>query len=151
MGLLTAEHKAAVGRTLPPVRAEVTRRDIRRYAASTGQRLERYLAGDEAPPLFLFGLFFPILPREQLLEDGRNPDTGLLPPLPLKRVMAGGTEAEYHRRIHPGDVLLLHQTLIDLYEKAGSQGPLIFAVVENRVETEAGDPVMTERVTRIVR
>lgn len=151
MGLLTAQHKAAIGRTLPPVRAEVARRDICRYAVSTGQRLDRYLAGDEAPPLFLFGLFFPIRPREDLLEDGRHPDSGLVPPLPLKRIMAGGTEAAYYRRVVPGDVLLLHQTLVDLFEKDGSQGPLIFAVVENRVETEAGELVMTERVTRIAR
>lgn len=151
MKLLTPELEAAVGRSLPPVKAEVTRREIRKYAVSTGQRLPRFLRGDEAPPLFLFGLFLGILPREQMLEDGRQPDSGLVPDLPLKRVMAGGTRAEIHRGIYPGDVLVLKQTLVDLYEKSGSQGPLIFAIVENRIETEAGESVMTERVTRIAR
>jgi|SRR5690625_148055 len=151
MGLLTPELKAAIGRSLPPVKAEVTRRDIRKYAVSTEQRLPRFLRGDEAPPLFLFGLFLEVLPRDEMLEDGRQPDSGLVPDLPLKRVMAGGTEAKIFRGIYPGDVLVLKQTLVDLYEKQGSQGPLIFAIVENRIETEAGEPVMTERVTRIAR
>lgn len=151
MSLLTPELKAEVGRSLPPVTAEVTRREIRKYAAATGQRLQRFVDGDEAPPLFLFGLFLDILPRERMLADGRQPDDGLVPELPLTRVMAGGSEASFHRGIYPGDVLVSTQTLAELYEKAGSQGPLIFAVVENRVETEDGEPVMTERVTRIAR
>ncbi|MGM0569390.1 MaoC family dehydratase N-terminal domain-containing protein [Marinobacter sp.] len=151
MALLTSELKAAVGRQLPPVRAEVTRREICKYSAATGQRLQRFIDGDEAPPMFLFGLFLPILPREQLGHDGLPPDTGLVPELPLKRVMAGGTQQTWFRGIYPGDVLVSRQTLLDLFEKEGAQGPLIFAVVENRVETEAGEPVMTERSTRIAR
>ncbi len=151
MGLLTPELKAAIGRTFPPVKAEVTRRDILKYAVATEQRLPKYLNGDEAPPMFLFGLFLEVMPRDEMLEDGRQPDTGLVPELPLKRVMAGGTEAVIHRGIYPGDVLISKQTLVDMFEKQGSQGPLIFAIVENRVETEAGEPVMTERVTRIAR
>lgn len=151
MTLLTPELKAAVGRQLPPLRADVTRREICKYSAATGQRLQRFLDGDEAPPMFLFGLFMPVLPRDQLKADGLPPDTGLVPELPLPRVMAGGTEQKWYRGIFPGDVLVSRQTLVDLFEKQGSQGPLIFAVVENRIETEQGDPVMTERVTRIAR
>ncbi|HYW92553.1 MAG TPA: hypothetical protein VFA95_08870 [Gammaproteobacteria bacterium] len=52
MSLLTREMRAAVGRSLPPVTVEATRREIRKYAVATGQRLARYLRGDEAPPLF---------------------------------------------------------------------------------------------------
>lgn len=151
MSLLTPELKAHIGRALPPVKAEVTRREIRKYAVATGQRLQRFLDGDEAPPMFLFGLFLPIVEREHLLPDGRQPDSSVVPELPLKRVMAGGTEATFYRGIYPGDVLVSTRKLVDLFEKQGSQGPLIFAVVENRVETEAGEPVMTEYVTRIAR
>lgn len=151
MSLLTPELRAEVGRSLPPAKAEVTRREIRKYAAATGQRLKRFMDGDEAPPMFLFGLFLDIVGREEMLPDGRQPDSGLVPALPLSRVMAGGSEATFHRGIYPGDVLVSTQTLADLYEKEGSQGPLIFAVVENRVETESGEPVMTERMTRIAR
>lgn len=151
MTLLTPELKAAIGRQLPPIEAEVTRREIRKYSAATGQRLQRFIDGDEAPPMFLFGLFLPVLPRDQLTPDGLPPETDLVPELPLKRVMAGGSEQTWHRGIFPGDRLVSRQTLVDLFEKQGSQGPLIFAVVENRVETRQGEPVMTERITRIAR
>lgn len=151
MSLLTQELKAAVGRELPPEKAEVTRREIRKYSVATGQRLQKFLNGDEAPPLFLFGLFLAIRPLEEMEVDGRQPDTGLVPELPLKRVMAGGSEQTWYRGVYPGDVLVSRQKLVDLFEKQGGQGPLIFAVVENRVETEAGEPVMTERSTRIAR
>lgn len=151
MGLINAELKAAVGRSLPPETREVTRREIRKYALATGQRLRRYLDGDEAPPLFLFGLFLDLCSLDQLLPDGRQPDVGVVPPLPLSRVMAGGSEMTLHRPIRAGDVIRRHQTLVDLFEKEGRQGPLIFAVVENRFETEAGEPVLTERLTRIAR
>ena len=151
MALLTQAHKAAIGRELPPVTAEVTRREIRKYAAATGQRLQRFINGDEAPPMFLFGLFTPILPREQLGHDGLPPDSGLVPELPLKRVMAGGSEQSWFRGIYPGDVLVSKQILMDLFEKEGTRGPLIFVVVENRVETDSGVPVMTERSSWIAR
>lgn len=151
MGLITAELKTAIGRTLPPQAREVTRREIRKYAVATDQCLRRYREGDEAPPLFLFGLFLDICPLGQLLPDGRQPDNGVVPTLPLKRVMAGGSEMHLYRPARPGDVILRHQTLVDLFEKEGRQGPLIFAVVENRFETETGEAVMTERLTRIAR
>ncbi len=151
MSLLTPEMRAAVGRSLPPVTAEVTRREIRKYAVATGQRLVRYLRGDEAPPLFLYGLFREIAPLETLSPDGRQDEAGLIPELPLRRVMAGGVDATYCRRVYPGDTLVCTRTLVDLFEKQGAQGPLIFAVIENRVETVQGEPVMTERLTRIAR
>lgn len=151
MGLLTREHRSAIGRALPPVTVEVTRREIRKYAAATGQRLQRFIDGDEAPPMFLFGLFLPILPRDHLGPDGLPPDPGLVPELPLKRVMAGGSEQTWYRRVYPGDLLVFRQSLVDLYEKEGATGPLIFVVLENRVETGTGEPVMTERTARIAR
>lgn len=78
-----------IGLALPPVRFEVSRQDIRKYAVATGQRQARFLAGDEAPLMFLFSVLMPVLPLEQLREDGHFPDNPLLPELPLKRILAG--------------------------------------------------------------
>ena len=52
---------------------------------------------------------------------------------------------------HPGDVLKGTRTLQDVYEKTGSSGPLIFVVIALNVETENGEPVLTETETRILR
>ena len=65
--------------------------------------------------------------------------------------MAGGAETTYVRSIRPGDVLVGTPRIVEIYEKSGSQGALIFVVIETRVETEAGELVLIERSTRIAR
>lgn len=148
--LLSAELQAAVGRRSEPRRELVSRRDIRHYAAATRQRDPRYLAGDEAPPLFYTALFWPEAPLDQLRADGLTRDE-LVPPLPLPRVMAGGVSVRFERPIRPGDQLVAHRTLKRIREKSGRSGPLIFVEVEMSVETEAGELVLTEITTRIAR
>lgn len=148
--LLTPELKACIGRQAPPRTEVVTRRDIRKYAISTGTRIRRHLDGDEAPPLYHVALFWDVVELDQLTPDGVSVDT-LLPKLPLERAMAGGLEITYHRPIVPGDVLVARRTLTDLYEKAGRSGPLIFYEITLDVRTEGGDPVLEEVTTRILR
>ena len=65
--------------------------------------------------------------------------------------MAGGLKIDYHKPILAGDTLIATRTLTDIYEKQGSQGPLIFYEVVMQVETESGEPVLTETATRILR
>ena len=43
------------------------------------------------------------------------------------------------------------RTLTDIYEKQGSQGPLIFYEVTTEIVNAAGLPVLTEKTTRIMR
>jgi hydroxyacyl-ACP dehydratase HTD2-like protein with hotdog domain len=148
--LLSAEHLAYIGRQAPLKREVVTRRDIRKYSVATGQTLRKYLDGDEGPPLYHVALFWDVVELDQLMPDGVSMD-GLIPRLPLERAMAGGLKIEYHRPIRPGDALVARRTLTGLYEKQGSQGPLIFYEVVMTVETESGEPVLTEKTTRLLR
>ena len=148
--LLTPEIKDWIGRSDTPVRLEVSRRDIQKYAIATEQRVEKYRRGAEAPPMFLFNAHSPLVDLDQLRPDGLTVDA-LLPELPLKRVMAGGVKNTYHRPIRPGDQLVLTRTLTDIYEKQGRSGPLIFVTYVMRVETEAGELVMEETRKRIFR
>ena len=149
-GLVDEAARAWIGRSQPPVKVEVSRRDIQKYAVATEQRQQKYLDGDEAPPMFLFGLLRPIVPLDQLRPDGIAEDA-FLPDLPLKRIMAGGISMSFHRPIRPGDVLVATRTLADIQEKEGSTGPLIFISYKLRVETEAGELVVEETSTRIAR
>lgn len=150
MSLVTPELRAAIGRTGPAVTVEVTRREIRKYAVATRQRDKRYLDGDEAPPLFHYMLFRELEELDELRADGLSSDT-LVPALPLPRVMAGGSQTTYTRPIRAGDLLVGTPRIADIYEKRGAQGPLIFVVTELVVETDAGEPVLVERSTRIAR
>jgi len=148
--LLTAELLLNIGKSAPPRKELVTRRDIRKYSVATEQRLEKYLNGSEAPPMFHIALFWDVVEQDKLIEDGLSIDT-LLPEFPLKRAMAGGWKIDYHRPIYPGDELVSSRTLTDIYEKSGSRGPLIFYEITTNIETDSGEPVLTEKITRILR
>ncbi len=148
--LITDEIRAWIGRSEPPVRFEVTRRDIIKYAIATGQRNEKFLRGDEAPPMFLFGADRPLATLDELGADGLRADS-MGPELPLKRVMAGGTKQRYLRPVRPGDVLFITRSVADIFEKQGSSGPLIFVVYDITVTDEQGEMVQHETLTRINR
>lgn len=150
MALISDEARAMIGASDPPQRIEISRRDIVKYSVATEQRQSKHIRGDEAPPMFLFGALRPIVPIDELGQDGIS-TASLVPDLPLKRVMAGGTKTRYFRPVRPGDVLVATRSLANIYEKSGSQGPLIFLVYKLEVKTETGEPVLEESQTRIVR
>ena len=149
--LLTAEHRAWIGHEDPPVQVEVSRRDIVKYSIATEQVQARYLAGDEAPPMFIFNLFGALRPISELRPDGLGRGQNAGPRLPLQRVMAGGVELRVQRPIRPGDVLTGTHRIVDMYDKSGAQGPLIFTVRELRVVAQDGAPVLIETQTGIAR
>ena len=151
MSLLTEEHRALIGREEGQVTVEVSRRDIQKYSVATEQRRPEYLRGDEAPPMFIFNLFSEIPELANLRADGLPKGAGTGPRLPLKRVMAGGTEIHQHRPIRAGDVLVGTRKVIDLYEKEGKTGPLIFTVRELAITTSEGERIMEEIQTAIAR
>ncbi len=151
MGLLTEEHLSWVGSSDPPVTVEIARRDIVKYATATEQHQEKYLRGDEAPPMFVFNLFSELPTIDELRDDGLPRRKSHGPSLPLKRMMAGGTIVEVHRPIRPGDVLTATRTLVAMSEKQGRSGPLIFLEYVTEVVDADGRPVMEDHQTGIAR
>ena len=150
MSVLTPEILAWVGCSAPPRTELATRRDIRKYSIATGQRQRKYLDGDEAPPLYYVALFWDVVERSEMTPDGAAIDR-LLPAFPLNRLMNGGSSVVHHARIRPGDTLVGRRTLTDIREKEGRSGPLIFYEVTLEVARESGEPVVTDRTTRILR
>jgi hydroxyacyl-ACP dehydratase HTD2-like protein with hotdog domain len=141
---------SAIGRQSEPQREIVTRRDIRKYAVATGNRQQKYLNGDEAPPMFHLPLFWQVVELDELTPDGVSIDP-LLPKFPLEKAMAGGLHIEYHRPIHPGDWLTSNRTLTNIYEKQGKSGALIFYEIVMDITNDDGDLVIREKTTRILR
>ncbi|TDJ42708.1 MAG: hypothetical protein E2O54_01485 [Gammaproteobacteria bacterium] len=149
-GLLSEGLLANIGRQAPPRTELATRRDIRKYSIATGQRLRKFLEGDEAPPMYHVALFWDVVELDQLSPDGVSIDA-LLPKFPLERAMAGGLKIDYHQPILAESWLTAHRTLSDIYEKEGRSGPLIFYEVVMEVVGEDGRAVLTEKTTRILR
>ncbi|MEM7001266.1 MAG: MaoC family dehydratase N-terminal domain-containing protein [Pseudomonadota bacterium] len=150
MSLLTPELLANIGRSSPPKREIVTRRDIRKYAIATNNPQRKYLEGDEAPPMFHVPLFWDVVELSQLTPDGVSIDP-LLPKFPLERAMAGGLEIEYLKTVRPGDWLTATRTLTAIYEKDGRSGPLIFYEVVMEIRDDLQELVIREKTTRILR
>jgi hydroxyacyl-ACP dehydratase HTD2-like protein with hotdog domain len=148
--LLSDDVLACIGRTSTPRMEIASRREIRKYSIATGWQKKEYLQGDVAPPLFHLALFWDIVELDQLSPDGVSIDR-LLPQFPLEKAMAGGLNIEYFRPIMAGDELIATRTLTKIYEKNGSQGPIIFYEVVMRVETAAGELVLIEKTTRLLR
>ena len=148
--LLTQETLSAIGRRTEPQRELVTRRDIRKYAVATGNRRQRYIDGDQAPPMFHVPLFWDVVSLDALSPDGVSIDR-LLPRFPLEKAMAGGLKIEYLKPIYPGDWLTATRTLVDIYEKTGSSGKLIFYEVVMDIADDNGEMVIREKTTRILR
>jgi hydroxyacyl-ACP dehydratase HTD2-like protein with hotdog domain len=148
--LMSDELLSAIGRKSEPQREIVTRRDIRKYAVATGNRQQKYLNGDEAPPMFHLPLFWQVVELDELSPDGVSIDP-LLPKFPLEKAMAGGLHIEYHRPIHPGDWLTSNRTLTNIYEKHGKSGALIFYEIDMDITNDDGDLVIREKTTRILR
>lgn len=147
---MSDELLSCIGRTSAPRTEIVSRREIRKYSIATGWKKKEYLDGDEAPPLFHLALFWDMVELDELNPDGVSID-GLLPKFPLEKAMAGGLSIDYVRPIKAGDILVATRTLTNIYEKSGSQGPIIFYEVVMRVETAAGELVLTEKTTRLLR
>jgi hydroxyacyl-ACP dehydratase HTD2-like protein with hotdog domain len=150
MTLLGSELLALIGTSASPQTQLVTRRDIRKYSVATGQRQQRYLDGDEAPPMFHVSLFWPVLPLDQLGANGVAIDP-LFPDVPGKRPMAGGLKIDFRLPMRPGDELTATRTLTNIYEKQGSSGSLVFVEVTMQVQNPKGELVLTEKTTRIMK
>jgi len=152
MALLTEEHRADIGKKSNPITALVTRRDIIKYSIATEQRQEKFLKGDEAPPLFVMGLFSALPTLDKYRPDGIPGGSGAKgPKLPLKRMMAGGTKFRQYRPIRPGDELMGISMMTDIYEKEGRSGPLIFVVREFKITTLSEEPVIDQITSLIAR
>ncbi len=151
MELLTRDHKKLIGKVQSPRRVVINRIDIMKYAIATEQKQKKYLEGDEAPLMFIFNLFNPLVSLDALGQDGLNASEYLELNFPLKKVMAGGTKINFFKSIYPGDELIGVSKIKNLYEKKGKSGPLIFLIKQVTVNNQANHDVYNETQTIIYR
>ena len=162
MGLITDEARAWAEQSLPDYEVDVGRTDIQRFARAIGETDPIYFdvaaARSAGHPDLVAPAYFPyvirnqaahLVDRERLAPDGSA--RGDVPPLPTTRAMAGETEIELGPPIHAGDTITLEKRIMDLFEKEGRSGTLVFVKTEFTFRNQHGDAVFTERFTRIYR
>lgn len=160
--LITDEIRSWIGRETPPWTIEATNLDIRRFAVATDDINPLYLDEEYArqsrhgsivaPPLFYMAPLTDPVPESELRPDGLPYEGKFpIPPTPLPRLMDGGTEIEFFAPIRAGDTLTGRCKILDIYQKEGRTGPLIFVVRESRYTNQKGELVLIEKGSSILR
>lgn len=163
--LLTDEAKAFIGKEGQPVQGyPVAEHEIRRFCHAIDDLNPRYIdpqyaattpaKGIVAPPLFVSIPFSHLgVPLSELRKDGvpAAPEGSLMPPIRAERQLAGGIEMEFFMDVRPGDVLTLRTKILDMYERQGKSGPMVFIIQETTFTNQRNERVAVERMTRIVR
>jgi acyl dehydratase len=120
---------------------------VRIFAASLKDDPARYVDAGTAPATWPFVMAFwgsggrggaGNLPIERLRGPGRM-------------ILHGEQEFEYHRPVRIGETLTGTSRISDVYERDTSSAVMEFYVKETSWADEAGEPVVDERFTLIVR
>ena len=90
-------------------------------------------AGTTLPYLWHWLYFLPIYPQSEIGADGHAKRGGFLPPVPLPRRMWAGSDFEFHEPLLVGDALSRTSTIVDIKEKSGRTGNLIFVKVRHEI------------------
>ena len=143
--VITDSMRAAVGKDSEPKTHLVEAGAIRRFADAIGDPSPLYrddqaagqssYGGIVAPPTFL-RLF---RPSPAILEFAN----------PYRGVLDGGSRWEYFEPVRTGDRITVTVRLVDLYEREGSLGNMLFAVRENRFVNQEGVLAAVDRDTEI--
>jgi len=94
--------------------------------------------GDPLPPLWHWLFFLDRHRASELGPDGHARRGGLLPPIPLPRRMWAGSRFEFHHPLRIGDQIKRETRVIDIKQKSGRSGPLVFVVVRHEISNAAG-------------
>lgn len=156
--LITEAARDMIGVQTEPVTGKVYEKEIRRFCYATGDLNPAYFdedgdnrpeSGDVvAPPMFYDIPTVNEYPLDKLREDGL-PKAGRSLPLKTTRIMAGGKEVEFFKPMRPGDTITQIGKIVDIFEKEGRSGPLVFTVFENRYTNQDGELVAIEKLTAI--
>jgi 3-methylfumaryl-CoA hydratase len=94
---------------------------------------QRPAPGTPLPSLWHWLYFLPIYPQSEIGPDGHAKRGGFMPPVPLPRRMWAGSDFEFHEPLLIGDALQRTSTIVDVKEKSGRTGSLIFVKVRHEI------------------
>ena len=122
-------HSDAIGRT-QTMQDEVSPRLLKGLAATLDVPEPA-----ELPPLWHWMLFQDWVPAPGLGTDGHPRRGGFLPPVhDLPRRMWAGGRVSFHAPLRAGDAVRRTSTILNVSEKSGGSGRLVFVTVGHRIE-----------------
>ena len=94
---------------------------------------ERPAPGTPLPALWHWLYFLPLARQSEIGPDGHPKRGGFLPPVPLPRRMWAGSDFIFHQPLLVGDTLARTSTIVDVKEKSGRTGTLLFVRVRHEI------------------
>ena len=119
-------------------------------SATLDRAAERPPAGTPLPPLWHWLYFLPLHRQSEIGPDGHARRGGFLPPVPLPRRMWAGSQLEFRQPLRVGDALTRVSTIVDVTEKRGRTGPLVFVRVGHEIRRGDGSEVALREFHDIV-
>ena len=143
--VITQEMRDAIGVESDPVAYEVEKGALIKFAQAIGDpnpifndeevaRSTRY-RGLVAPPTFLRSM----IPARPKVE----------PPSPYPAGLDGGSEWEYFEPVRPGDRITVTTKIVDMFERRGQLGDMLFIIRETRYVNQSCNVVALEHTTGI--
>ncbi|MBM3926094.1 MAG: MaoC family dehydratase [SAR202 cluster bacterium] len=68
---------------------------------------------------------------------------------PFNRPLDGGSEWEYFEPVRPGDIITGVTKIVDIFDKTGRLGQMVFVVTETTYTNQLGQRVATQKNTSI--
>lgn len=101
--------------------------------------------GDPLPPLWTWLYFLPLHRHSEIGGDGHARRGGFLPPVPLPRRMFAGSRLQFQRPLRVGDSISRTSSIVDVSQKEGRTGALVFVVVRHEIRNDEGVALIEEQ------
>jgi acyl dehydratase len=148
---ITDEMRAAIGKEWEPVTVEVDKTAVRMFARAVGYTDLIYYDEEYAKSKGYRSLPCPVgFVGHPIFQPGRSRPPHVMPfQTPYKRVLNGGTDFEYYESVCAGDVLTATTKVVDMVERTGSMGPMVFISSDTIYTNQQGRAVAKFRSTLI--
>ena len=117
---------------------EVTSAPIAALSATLDRDDPMPQPGDPLPLLWHWLYFLPIHRQSELGDDGHAKLGGFLPPVPRPRRMYAGNRVEIHHLLRVRDAITRLSRIVDVTEKVGRTGSLVFVRVRHEISNPEG-------------
>lgn len=128
-----------------PVTYDIERHAVERFAAAIGDSSPLYSDREAAESSSYGSLIAPPTFFRSLLP-GEYPKTY---PEPFAHILDGGSKYRYNEPVKVGDQITVVRKIIDLFEKHGRMGTMLFKISEISYTNQAGRLVATQTTTTI--
>lgn len=118
---------------------------VNRLAATLDEPVPDYVEGDRLPPLWHWIFCIKPVPHAGLGKDGHPRRGGFLPPVTLSRRLFAGMKSEFLHPLIIGLEARRESDVIDVTEKSGTSGDLVFVRIRNSIRQRGNLCVVEEQ------